>query len=109
MGQLIDDMLNLSRVTRGEMDWGRSYLTAMGQTIAADLQQTAPDRQVEFIICGRLGGARRFPAVANRHEQFAEQRLEYTGKQVGRGSRLVLHKIMASLPISCAMTGSVLT
>lgn len=50
MGQLIDDMLNLSRVTRSEMLRERAYLSALAQDIAAELQQTAPHRQVEFII-----------------------------------------------------------
>jgi PAS domain S-box-containing protein len=51
MGQLIDDLLNLSRVTRSQMQ--RSYvdLTALVKAIAADTQQTQPERSnVEFVI-----------------------------------------------------------
>lgn len=54
MGQLIDDMLNLSRVTRSEMGCEPIDLTAMAQAIAADLQQTAPEREVKFIIAADL-------------------------------------------------------
>ncbi len=50
MGQLIDDMLNLSRVTRGEMRCEPIDLTSMAWAIAADLQATAPEREVEFFI-----------------------------------------------------------
>ena len=50
MGQLIEDLLNLSRITRREMRLGRVDLSALVQRIAAELQQTQPERQVEFVI-----------------------------------------------------------
>ena len=54
MGELIDDMLNLSRVTRGEMRREPVDLTGMAQALAAELQQSAPDREVEFVIADGL-------------------------------------------------------
>jgi len=50
MGMLIDDLLNLSRVTRGEMKHELVDLSALAQSIAAELQKSQPERQVEFII-----------------------------------------------------------
>jgi signal transduction histidine kinase len=50
MGQLIDDLLNLSRVTRAEMCRETVNLSDLAQTIAAELQETQPKRQVEFAI-----------------------------------------------------------
>jgi light-regulated signal transduction histidine kinase (bacteriophytochrome) len=50
MGQLIDDMLQLSRLTRAEMRQEPVNLSALAQTIAASLQETEPGRQVEFSI-----------------------------------------------------------
>lgn len=52
MGQLIDDLLTLSRVTRGEMRRENVDLSAMAQQIAAELQNTQAqaERQVEFSI-----------------------------------------------------------
>jgi len=50
MGQLIDDLLNLSRVTRAEMHLETVNLSGLAQTIAAELQKTQPERQVEFVI-----------------------------------------------------------
>jgi signal transduction histidine kinase len=50
MGQLIDDLLNLSRVTRTEMKLQRADLSAIGRSIAAELQKTQPERQAEFRI-----------------------------------------------------------
>jgi len=50
MGVLIDDLLNLSRVTRTEMKLQRADLSAIVRSIAAELQETQPERQIEFRI-----------------------------------------------------------
>jgi len=50
MAQLIDDMLNLSRVSRSEMNIRQVNLSEIAQEIADDLYSTQPERQVEFII-----------------------------------------------------------
>ncbi len=50
MGQLIDDLLKLSRLTRGEMHRQRVDLSAIAQEVAAELQETAPARQAKFVI-----------------------------------------------------------
>jgi signal transduction histidine kinase len=49
MGQLIDDMLKLSRVTRSEMNFKTVNLSMLAQTVADELQQTQPERHVEFV------------------------------------------------------------
>lgn len=54
MGQLIDDMLTLSRMTRGEMNLGTVDLSALTESVAADLRQEEPDRSVEFVIAKGL-------------------------------------------------------
>ena len=54
MGQLIDDLLNLSRVTRSEMHRESVDLSAIAQMIAAELQEAQPERQVEFQIVAGL-------------------------------------------------------
>ena len=50
MGQLIDDLLNLSRMTRTEMRREVVDLSALAQAITAELQNSEPGRQVEFVI-----------------------------------------------------------
>ena len=50
MGILIDDLLNLSRVTRTEMRLGNADLGAIAQSIIAELQDTQPERRVEFRV-----------------------------------------------------------
>jgi signal transduction histidine kinase len=54
MGQLIDDLLNLSRLTRSAMQPQPVDLTALAQRIAAGLQQTAPARRAQFRIADGL-------------------------------------------------------
>src|SRR6266853_568018 len=50
MSVLIDDMLNLSRVTRSAMRREKLDLSAVAKSIAAELQEAEPGRRVEFVI-----------------------------------------------------------
>ena len=50
MGQLIEDLLNLSRVTRRELNRERIDLSQLAAEIAAELKNQNPQRQVEFEI-----------------------------------------------------------
>jgi light-regulated signal transduction histidine kinase (bacteriophytochrome) len=50
MGELIDDLLKLSRVTRSEMKLEMVNLSTLAQSIATEVQKTQPERQVEFVI-----------------------------------------------------------
>ena len=50
MGNLIDDMLQLSRVTRDEMKVGPVDLTALANSITAKLRDAEPERSMEFVI-----------------------------------------------------------
>jgi signal transduction histidine kinase len=50
MGQLIDDLLALSRVTRIEVKRSDVNLSDMAETIAEQLRRGEPDRKVEFKI-----------------------------------------------------------
>ena len=50
MGQLIDDMLTLSRVTRADMETRPVDLTSLAQAAIARLRSSQPDRQVEVVI-----------------------------------------------------------
>jgi PAS domain S-box-containing protein len=50
MGQLIDDMLQLSRLTSAEMSAESTDLSGIARSIAARLQESEPQRQVKFDI-----------------------------------------------------------
>jgi signal transduction histidine kinase len=56
MGQLIDDLLSLARVTRSELHHEHVDFSALTTTIANALQREYPDRQVEVIIAPGLVG-----------------------------------------------------
>jgi len=50
MAQLIDDLLQLSRLSRGEIHREEVDLSGMARAIVAELQKTQPDRRVEYRI-----------------------------------------------------------
>lgn len=50
MGQLIDDLLTLSRVTRSDIHLEPVDLSQLASDICSTLQQDQPARQVEFVI-----------------------------------------------------------
>jgi signal transduction histidine kinase len=54
MGQLIDDLLNLSRVSRGETSRESVDLSKMAHEVVEELQASAPQRQAEFVIAEGL-------------------------------------------------------
>jgi signal transduction histidine kinase/response regulator of citrate/malate metabolism len=54
MGQLIEDLLNMSRVTRGALRRERVDLRALACKVAAELQESHPERQVKFDIAPEL-------------------------------------------------------
>ncbi len=50
MAQLIDDMLQLSRVARNELSLQAVDVTALAQTVGAELAARHPGRAVEFVV-----------------------------------------------------------
>lgn len=50
MAQLIDDLLNLSHITRSGIRRERVDLSRLSQMIASELQKTQPERRVESVI-----------------------------------------------------------
>jgi PAS domain S-box-containing protein len=54
MGQLIDDLLRLSRVTRNRMERTLVDLGAVSETVVARLREAQPNAQVEFEAQGGL-------------------------------------------------------
>ncbi|VUD41193.1 Phytochrome-like protein cph1 [Thalassocella blandensis] len=50
MGQLIDDLLNLSRVSRTEIKWQEVDISKMAHEVVEELQHIQPDRKVSIEI-----------------------------------------------------------
>jgi light-regulated signal transduction histidine kinase (bacteriophytochrome) len=61
MGTLIDDLLNLSRITRVEMNHETVDLGRLAREIESSLRATDPARNVDFLIAADL------PALADPH------------------------------------------
>ena len=54
MANLIDDLLKLSRLTRGELNLANVDLTALARAVAAELQKSQPQRQASIRIANGL-------------------------------------------------------
>jgi light-regulated signal transduction histidine kinase (bacteriophytochrome) len=54
MGRLIDDLLNLSRLSRSEMHREPVELSAVARKIAAELRRAEPERQVTFVLAENI-------------------------------------------------------
>jgi len=81
MAELIDDLLNLSRVTRAVFEPGPVDLSLLAQNIASELQRSEPGRAVEFNIAPNLiasGDARLLQIVL---ENLLNNAWKFTSKQ----------------------------
>jgi len=68
MAQLIDELLNLSRLTRGDLNRQSVNLTDQAKNIVQELQKQEPERSVEFVAAEGL--------VANGDEHLLRAVLE---------------------------------
>jgi light-regulated signal transduction histidine kinase (bacteriophytochrome) len=50
MGELIDDLLELSRVARADLSWDRVDLSAIARTILESFSRNEPERRVEWNV-----------------------------------------------------------
>ncbi|MCI0528611.1 MAG: PAS domain S-box protein [Nitrospira sp.] len=81
MAQLIDDLLNLSRVTRADMHREPVDLSQIAEQVAEELKKTQPDRSVEFVIEKGLmteGDARLLGVLL---DNLLSNAWKYTGKR----------------------------
>jgi len=62
MGQLIDDLLTFSRLSRQPMARGRTDMTALVRSSARDIQRAEPGRSFEFVL-GALPPAHAEPSL----------------------------------------------
>lgn len=81
MGELIDDLLTLSKITRAEMNYEPVDLSTLVRTITVELKKQEPERQVEFVIEDDLhvDGDARLLQVAL--ENLLDNAWKFTSKQ----------------------------
>jgi light-regulated signal transduction histidine kinase (bacteriophytochrome) len=80
MAQLIDDMLNLSRVSRNEMAMRETDLSALAEDIAGKLRKQHPGRQVEFAIEPGISAWGDEPLLRIALENLLDNAWKYTSK-----------------------------
>ena len=81
MGQLIDDLLQLSRLSRGEMNRELVDLTGLAHAIASELRQREPDRQVSIDIQPELTGHGDAGLLKVALENLLGNAWKFTGKR----------------------------
>jgi signal transduction histidine kinase len=80
MGELIDDLLSLSRVSRREMQRVDVDLSAMAQTIADELRGGEPGRVVTFVIAPDVVGSGEPHLVRLALDNLLENAWKFTSK-----------------------------
>ena len=81
MGELIDALLALGRVSRAELRTERVDLSALASSIAAELRESQPDRLVEFVIAPDIAveaDSRLFRALLSN---LLENAWKYSGRR----------------------------
>ena len=81
MSQLIDDLLQLSRVSRGQIQYEQVDVSALAQSICNDLQETEPDRDVTFVNTKGLAATGDPALLRAAMENLLGNAWKYTGKR----------------------------
>jgi PAS domain S-box-containing protein len=80
MGELIDGILNLSRLSRKELNREDLDLSAIAESIAADLRMTEPERQVDFAIVPGIRGYGDRVLLQSVLQNLLDNAWKFTGK-----------------------------
>ncbi|MBI5561348.1 MAG: hypothetical protein HY894_00615 [Deltaproteobacteria bacterium] len=83
MGLLIDDLLELARITRMEMRQARVDLSTMGRAIAGELKRSQPERDAEFVIEDGLAARGDVRLLRVALENLLGNAWKFTGRRKG--------------------------
>jgi two-component system, NtrC family, sensor kinase len=81
MAQLIDDMLALSQVTRGEFERAPVDLSRIARSVGAELARAAPDRQIDFVVADGLVGEGDARLMTIAFENLLGNAWKYSGQR----------------------------
>jgi PAS domain S-box-containing protein len=97
MGQLIDDLLTLSRINRSVIKREKIDMVQIARDVMGSLHQTDPDRQVEFVVHNQPVGYADPQLVRVVLENLLGNAWKFTAKQpqarIEIGSDLFDHKV----------------
>jgi DNA-binding response OmpR family regulator len=80
MARLIDDLLALSRVTRGELDRTETNVSALARNVIGRLRRAAPERKIETIVADGLAAHCDDRLVTAAFENLIGNAWKFTGK-----------------------------
>jgi light-regulated signal transduction histidine kinase (bacteriophytochrome) len=98
MGQLINDLLTLSRLTRGEMNYETVDLSLLAGELADDLIKQDPQRHVEFQIAPNM--------LVNGDARLLRVALE---NLLGNAWKFTANQPQARIEFSCQKMDGILT
>ncbi|MDX9723551.1 MAG: response regulator [Myxococcota bacterium] len=81
MAQLIDDLLQLSRVSRVEMNWEEVELSALAQELLERLAEQEPERQVEWSIAPQMVAQGDYPLLRQMMENLLSNAWKFSRPQ----------------------------
>jgi PAS domain S-box-containing protein len=81
MGRIIDDLLNLSKLTRTQMRTERIHISEMVQKILDEFQSSDKSRQVETVVQGNLLATGDSSLIRIALENLLSNAWKFTGKQ----------------------------
>jgi two-component system, NtrC family, sensor kinase len=81
MARLIDDLLALSRVTRGALDRAETDISSMASGIAVRLARSAPDRKVDIAVADGLVADCDYRLLTIALENLIGNAWKFTGKR----------------------------
>jgi len=81
MSQLIDDLLNLSRITRAELRRESVDISRLVEAVAESLKKTEQNREVEFVIQKGLAAQGDAPLLRVLLDNLLGNAWKYTGKR----------------------------
>lgn len=83
MGNLIDDMLQLSQVIRGTLKWEPINLSKIAAGVADDLRKAHPERRVRFVLQQNLEVHADLGLLRIAMDNLLGNAWKYTGKKAG--------------------------
>jgi PAS domain S-box-containing protein len=81
MGQLIDDILNLSRVTRSEMSIEQTDLSAMASDVVVELRRAQPERQIDVEVAAGIDARADLHLIRIVLDNLIGNAWKFTGKR----------------------------
>ena len=92
MSTLIEDLLNLSRITRSEMSMEKVNLTRIVRSVINELQNSQPQRHVEIRIADGLEDTADSRLMSIALENLMSNAWKFTAKAIRSSNRIRIYE-----------------